>query len=304
MEAYMKKLLSSLLIILSILLAIAGCSQNNAGNSSTESGNNTGSETTDPAAPEVRQIKVVHYTSNKPFVILDEEGNSTGYEIEVLREIDKLLPQYEFSFEGMDFAAMPVALESGAAQIAVCMLVKSEERQARFIFPNQPSTLSPMCFIIKEGRTDIQTFDDIGGKVVITGNSGYEYTHMVKWNENHPDNQIIFEYRTEANSADTYPKILDGRADAILAYPQGFQYIVEDQGWEGLALSPVVFIEDTYYMLAKEETQLRDDIDTAIIELLENGTIGKLSEEWLGEDVFTVYGEQFNSQGEWQEAKK
>ncbi|MDR3148442.1 MAG: transporter substrate-binding domain-containing protein [Oscillospiraceae bacterium] len=253
---------------------------------------------------EIRKISVVGYTANKPFVYLDEDGTLTGYEPAVLRAIDELLPQYEFSYEGMDFAAMPVALESGAAQIAVCMLVKSEERLKRFIFPNNPSTLSPMNFIIKEGRTDIQTFDDIGGKRVITTNSGYEYTHMVKWNENHPGNEIIFDFYNETNSDDTYPKILADKADAILTYPAGFEYNVTEKGYTGLALSPVVFVEDTYYMIAQSETQLRDDIDGALEQLLADGTLRQLSEEWLGEDVFAVYGGIFASQGEWQEAKK
>ncbi|MDR2359998.1 MAG: transporter substrate-binding domain-containing protein [Oscillospiraceae bacterium] len=264
------------------------------------------SETEDPSSDgqDVRKISVVGYSANKPFVYLNEDGVLEGYEPAVLRAIDELLPQYEFSYEGMDFAAMPVALESGSAQIAVCMLVKSEERLQRFIFPENPSTLSPMNFVIKEGRTDIQTFDDIGGKVVITGNSGYEYTHMVKWNEKHPGNEIIFDFYNETNADDIYPKILAGKADANLVYPAGFEYNVTEKGWTGLQLSPVVFVEDTYFMLGQNETQLRDDIDGALEQLLADGTLGRLSEEWLGEDVFTVYADIFESQGEWQEAKK
>ncbi|MDR2042980.1 MAG: transporter substrate-binding domain-containing protein [Clostridium sp.] len=248
-----------------------------------------------------RQVKVVGYTANVPFVYLDEDGELTGYEPAVLRAIDELLTQYEFSYEGMDFAAMPVALEAGNAQIAVCMLVKSEERLERFIFPEEPSTLSPMNFLIKEGRDDIQVFDDIGGKIVATGNSGYEYVHMVKWNEKHPGNEIQFWLTNETNSADVYPKILAGEIDAQLLYPQGFQYIEEDQGWSGLALSPVVFVEDTYFMLGKDETELRDAIDGALKTLKADGTLGKISEEWLGEDVFEVYKDIFAAQGDWQE---
>ena len=37
-----------------------------------------------------------------------------------------------------------------------------------------------------------------------------------------------------------------------------------------------------YYIFPKDEEQLRDDVDKAIIELKENGTLKKLSEKFFG----------------------
>ncbi|WP_162502550.1 transporter substrate-binding domain-containing protein [Treponema endosymbiont of Eucomonympha sp.] len=50
-------------------------------------------------------------------------------------------------------------------------------------------------------------------------------------------------------------------------------------------------------MLAKGETALRDDLDGAIKALREDGTLGRLSKQYLGEDVFAQYTAQFEEQG-------
>lgn len=40
----------------------------------------------------------------KPYCYIDENGQPAGYELEVLKAIDELLPQYEFEFEPTEFA--------------------------------------------------------------------------------------------------------------------------------------------------------------------------------------------------------
>jgi L-cystine transport system substrate-binding protein len=247
---------------------------------------------------DVRTIKVVGLANNIPFVHADEDGNMTGYEIEVLKKIDELLPQYQFEYSPLDFTALSQALESESAQIAVCMLVKSEERQEKFIFPNEYSTLAPIYGLIKEGRTDIQTIDDLSGKKLFITPTGYEYNVVLKWNEANPDKDpIIIDPMTEANQNDAIPKIANGADDIMFMYKQNFEYIKSVQDLTGIELSPPLIVEDTYFMLGKKETQLRDDIDGALKTLKEDGTLSKLSKEILGEDVFDVYGELFEAQG-------
>ena len=46
----------------------------------------------------VQKIKVAWQTNSYPLQYEDEDGNLTGYEIEVLKLVDEALPQYEFEF--------------------------------------------------------------------------------------------------------------------------------------------------------------------------------------------------------------
>ena len=51
-------------------------------------------------------------TSYKPCCYLDEEGDLAGYEYEVLKAVDELLPQGEFKSKTSTFGNMPVVLAS------------------------------------------------------------------------------------------------------------------------------------------------------------------------------------------------
>ncbi|MDR0638447.1 MAG: transporter substrate-binding domain-containing protein, partial [Spirochaetaceae bacterium] len=58
--------------------------------------------------------KVVVGTGNvfKGFCFLDEKGELAGYEIDVLKAVDEILPQYEFVLETAEFRAILVGLEA------------------------------------------------------------------------------------------------------------------------------------------------------------------------------------------------
>jgi L-cystine transport system substrate-binding protein len=278
----MKKICISLVFVLALFLT--ACGSSGKGNESPGT------------SEEVRTINIVGAPSCIPFVYADEDGVLQGYEIEVLKAVDELLPQYEFNYDVLDYSAMAQALESGNVQIAVSMLVKNPERLGKVIFPEEYSALAPMFGLILEGRTDIQTYDDLAGKKLLSSGTGYEHSVALQYNEAHPDNPILFEFYTEAAADELITKILGGQADTTFLYKQSFEYVVNDLGVTGLDITPPLFIEATYFMIAKEETKLRDDIDGALRELKNSGKLAALSTEFLGEDVFEEYTAQYNEQ--------
>ena len=58
----------------------------------------------DAASPdnnaEVRTITVAYSQGNAPCSYVDDNGELVGYEIDVLKLVDDMLPQYEFEFTG------------------------------------------------------------------------------------------------------------------------------------------------------------------------------------------------------------
>jgi ABC-type amino acid transport substrate-binding protein len=272
-------------VLLVLGMALTGCQKSEG---RTSAGNSAGAN--------VRVVNVVTVTSNVPFAFLNDDDEYDGYEIAALREMDQRLPQYEFRISGMDFAAMPVALEAGSASIAICMLVKSEARQARFIFPNQYTTLSPINLAVRK-ESGISSLDDMAGKIMASTPASYEHSLMIAWNESHPGGEIILRDYSDASPADLLNAINRKEVDATLMYPQSFSMVNAELGYADLTLTPPSLIEDTYYMLAKNETQLRDDLDRIILEMRSDGTLGKFSAQFLGEDVFANYQEMFDAQG-------
>ena len=71
---------------------------------------------------------------------------------------------------------------------------------------------------------------------------------------------------------------MNGRLDAIVATKKTFKKYNEAFGG-GYDIN-----EDSYFRLAQGEEQLRDDMDTALKSMKEDGTLTKLSIEYTGSD--------------------
>jgi ABC-type amino acid transport substrate-binding protein len=71
------------------------------------------SDSPSPGAPaEIRKIVVGTGTTFPLVCFIDENGKLTGFDVELVREIDKRLPQYEFEFQTLDFSNILLSLET------------------------------------------------------------------------------------------------------------------------------------------------------------------------------------------------
>ncbi|WP_062429187.1 transporter substrate-binding domain-containing protein [Treponema endosymbiont of Eucomonympha sp.] len=248
-------------------------------------------------APGVRTVKAAAAATNVPFSYINSDGEYDGYEVAVLKEIDKLLPQYEFKISGMDYEAMTVALEAGNTPIAMYTLVRSEARKTKFIFPEQYTALTPVNFVTRTEHKNLNSLDDFAGKTIGCVVSWYNYTFLSSWNKAHPDKKLILKGYNDTSDADFINMVNRGDIDSALVYPSSFDIIVKELGITNLRLTPPVFITDTSFMLAKNETALCGDIDGAIKTLREDGTLSGLSNQYLGYDMFAAHAAQFEAQG-------
>jgi len=86
----------------------------------------------------VKVIPVSVVSTSKPDAYINEDGKLTGYDVEVLRAIDELLPQYKLDLQTMEDGS--VVEEGTAAQI---FSVPKEARTRQFL----SKILPPQYFI-------------------------------------------------------------------------------------------------------------------------------------------------------------
>jgi ABC-type amino acid transport substrate-binding protein len=110
------KVMKSLLADVMCSATLSACSSSTASSSKSTDG-----------SEEV--IQVATGQSMAPFCYLDADGNSVGYDIDVLHSIDEYLDEYTFNISAMDFSTCVVSIDSGAADIVSHQLGKSEERK-------------------------------------------------------------------------------------------------------------------------------------------------------------------------------
>ncbi len=272
MKKSIKRMVCSVMV-LTVIFAAAGCSK------SRDSG--------------AAKVKVGTGNGMPPYCSLDDKGEPTGYDVAVLQEIDKRLDQYEFDIQAMDFNTLIVSIDSGALDVVSHQLVKSDARKEKYLFPEQYYCLSPMSLCVKKD-SGIKTLADMAGKSINQSPTSYEYSMLTAYNEKNPGKEIKINAVSDLSTADGFKQVANGQVDAALTYQSTYESVQKELNLDNLDLTDVVMVEDTYIMCAKGKDDLCKAIDGALKDMVKDGTLSKISTEYLGQDVFTDYSDMIN----------
>jgi L-cystine transport system substrate-binding protein len=223
-----------------------------------------------------------------PFNFVDEKGVADGYDVAVARAVDELVPEIEFSFEPTDWDSIFVALESGRFDIIVSTISKTAEREKKYLFSDLPYLYYANAIFFKGGRTDIKSVKDLHGKTAALGIGTANTIALEKYNEEN-GNPIKVVY-TDGELSKTLQEIINGRADVFLANPVSVNQFTKEQGLDvGYIIWQENGIEPLYFLFANNERGKRYKklVDPALKTLLENGTLAKISRQYLGADYST-----------------
>ncbi len=279
-RAQLMKRTGCILVTMAMLSSFVGCGSSDEGNSSAE-GNG------------VTKVTVATGQAWAPYCYLDEEGTLTGYDVEVLRAVDEKLEDYEFDIQGYDFSTCIVSIDSGAVDLVSYQLVQSDERKEKYIFPDISYCYSPLSLCVQED-SGIDSLEAMAGKKIYSNPSTFEYGLLVAYNEAHPGAEMEIVAVSDMSQADTYKGVSNGTVDATLTYRTAFDTTIPEIGVSNLVMTDAVLIEESYYMINKDKTELRDAVSAALQELMDDGTLSELSEKWFGEDYFTKYADMVN----------
>ncbi|RAI96764.1 L-cystine transport system substrate-binding protein [Paenibacillus pabuli] len=264
------------LLFITMLAVLAGCSSGNASNES-NSASASGQD-------KVKKIIVGTGTQFPNVCFIDENGKLTGYDVELIREIDKRLPEYEFEFSTMEFKNLLLSLETKKIDLIAHQMEVNEERQAKFLFNDEAYNIFPNKIVVSEKNQDVKSIEDLKGKKLIVGATSNAAVLAEKWNAAN-GNAIDIVY--SGAGEDTNTQIKTGRVDATISTQFAIDYqnrVVDAQlKTVGEALSN----SKVYFILNKDEEELKTKIDEALKSIKEDGTLSKLSTEWLGAD-YTV----------------
>lgn len=232
-------------------------------------------------------IVVATRGTSKPFSYTDDNGRLTGYDVEVLKEIERRDPSLKFEFKPMAVDAAFVAMDSGQVDMIANQMRHSEARDKKYIFPKELNNYTARRLVVKKGRADIQSLENLKGKkVAVTTNS--EFNDLIKkFNETaEPKVDVIY---TDKASAETLNLVATGRADAAGEYEYLVKSFQTDKNLPVETVGPILQDVPTYFLLRKDSKmqQVADKIDKALQAMKKDGTLKQLSEKYLGGD-YTV----------------
>ncbi|KYG57832.1 amino acid ABC transporter substrate-binding protein [Planococcus maritimus] len=211
-----------------------------------------------------------------------EEGTDelTGFEVEVVREMAERL-ELEVEFSEMGFDEMMTSVQTGQVDIAANDIEINEDRKEKFVF-STPFKYSYGTAIVREGDlSGIETLEDLEGKKA-AGASTSVYMETAR---SYGAEEVTYDNATN----ETYLRdVAIGRTDVILN-----DYYLQTLAIEAFPELEIVIHPTIKYrpseggmVMNKGNDELVENVNNAIDEMLEDGTIAELSAEFFdGADV-------------------
>lgn len=244
----------------------------------------------------IQKIRVAHTNYYVPYDFVNDKGESDGFEVAVLKEIDKLLPQYEFEYFPTSDDDLLIGVLQGKYDVGTKGVWITEERKKKYVFPQNPIAASIIGIVIRKDTadkiTDMKSFAKYSGKLVPIGPSNAQYNIIDEYNRQNPNAQVKLVAGDQFEAADGYVWVVEGRYDARVDIKLSFQNNIEKEGApyakykDKLSYVPYKAIP-TWPLFNRKNQALANAYDEAIKTLKENGTLEKLSQKYFGEDIFS-----------------
>ena len=252
-----KKVISILLTaVLATGMAACGSNSNTAGNSANNTADNaqntaeTSTESTGSADSAEKPVLTVGMEGTyAPYTYHDENGTLTGFE----------------------------ALDASNFDVVMNQVTITDERKEKFDF-STPYIYSKPVLIVAADNTDINSFEDINGKKAAEGLTS-----------NFSD--IARSYGAEIVGQDKFALamecVLSGEADCAINDELTYAYWKQQKGGEDSTkiVAETDNVNSSAIMVKKGNDELIEKLNSAIDELLADGTVKEISEKYFGMDV-------------------
>lgn len=302
----MKKIASLLAAVMLLTATLAGCGNSGSGSSTsdTSSASSTASQSSaaeDSSAAEgetsseasateagdygefttIEEGKLIMSTNAQfpPYeMVADGEGfNGTGFEgidVEIASAIaDKL--GLELQIDDMEFDSALLAVQNNTADVMLAGLSYSEERDEVVDFTDSYAT-GVQVVIVKDG-SDV-TMDNLGEKMIGTqrGTTGYIYASDTPENGGYGEDHVL----AYDNGATAVQALMNGQIDAVIIDEAPAKEFVAAN--EGLTILPGNWVEEQYCAAVDEgNTALQNAINTALNELMDDGTVDEIIAKYI-----------------------
>ncbi len=289
MKNFKKLALMGLTAVMSLsLLAACGGGTQGSANTPADNTETTPVESTTPAGnsetPAAGEFTTVeagklHMSTNAafpPYEMTTDDGGFEGIDVEVAQAIaDKL--GLELVVDDMAFNAALTAVQTGQSDIAMAGITVTDDRLEVMDFSDSYAT-GVQVVIVKED-SPIQTIDDLANADMIgcqADTTGYIYCSDTPENGGYGADHVT----AYDNGALAVMALVNGQVDAVVIDNAPAQEFVAAN--PGLKILDTEFaVEDYAIGFAKGNTALKDAVNTALGELIADGTVQSIVDKYI-----------------------
>lgn len=286
-----KKVIGMLLAAAMAATMLAGCGNTGGSSDSEETKKDAKTEDTekkadasedkeDAANKEDNTFTVGFDQEFPPMGFVDENGEYTGFDLEVAEEVANRL--------GMKFVPQPIAwdakdmeLDSGTID-CIWNGFTMTGREDAYTW-SEPYLKNAQVFVVTD--PSIKTRDDLNGKIVeVQADSSAE----AALKEDEALTATFAQLQTVPDYNTAIMDLQQGAVDAIAMDKVVASYQIEGRGEELTILDDELQAEDYGIGFKLGNTALRDKVQSTLEEMASDGKLAEISNKWFGEDITTV----------------
>ena len=284
----MKKLLA-VLLTLGLVFALAACGNRDSESSQTPSETVTASQ--EPVASDeggatgdygefttIEEGVLIMSTNAAfpPYEMTTDDGGFEGIDVEIAGAIAEKLG-LELVVDDMAFNAALTAAQTGQSDMVMAGVTVNEDRLAVMDFSDTYAT-GVQVVIVKED-SPIQTIDDLANAEMIgcqADTTGYIYCSYPPEEGGYGEDHVT----AYDNGALAVMALVNGQVDAVVIDNAPAQEFVKAN--EGLKILDTEFaVEDYAIGFAKGNTALKDAVNAALKELIDDGTVQSIIGKYI-----------------------
>lgn len=235
--------------------------------------------------PNVTRLTFACPGKSARYNFVDENGELQGYEIDIIREVDKRLDDVEIDliYTG-EFSALFPGLESGQFDIIGGGISWKQERADSYLFSEVPYLHSPTVIGVRLDDNSVKGIEDLAGKHIAHIPGTAQAMWLEAYNEANPDKAINIDY-LDASSIEIMQMVYTGRYDACIHAEVDFAIAKDTLGVDlkiiQIPNADEIQMPDSYYLYAKDNTELQQKIDAVLKEIRDDGTMSELCKKWF-----------------------
>lgn len=218
------------------------------------------------------KLRVGVDTAFVPFEFKGPDGKYTGFDVELWDAIAKRL-KLEYELIPMDFNGLIPGLTTGNLDVVLAAIFIKSSREKAIDF-SHPYFRAGLKVMVRAENKDIRGPEDLKGKVVAvkTGTATVDYVNTL-------ETAKIVKF---PNIDQAYLEVVTGGADAAMHDTPNVLYYIKTAG-QGRVKAVGPDVKAAFYGIGFQQgSELRDKVNVALLEMMEEGAYDKLYMKWFG----------------------
>ena len=236
-----------------------------------EAGSAAEAAATDFTTVEDGKLHMATNAAFPPYEMVADDGSFEGIDVEIAGKIAEKLG-LELVVDDMDFGSVITSVQAGKSDIALAGLTVTDERKENVDFSDTYAT--GVQTVIVPIDSDIETIDDLQGKLIGCQESTTGYIYC---SDDYGEDMVT----AFPNGANAVQALLSGKVDAVVIDSQPAQEFVAQNAGKLKMLDTEYVTEDYAIGVSKDNAALRDAVNNALKELIDDGTVQSILDKYI-----------------------